>query len=148
MLPVKNVRINQLKRLTENERVEMKEINDDSRTDTWAKFYDDIMGNPFFGMGYYTFQGGTERRALGVHNTFLLIQGESGIIPTITFIIFYLYLFISSIRLFPVAPNLMMQVFVLILFLAVSHIYFTHHFILMISMWIQYQVKQKKLEPV
>lgn len=146
LFKVKNARIDQLKRITNNEEVAVEELNEEGRGETWAKYYEDILESPIIGSGYYTAQGGTDRHGKGTHNTFLLVIAESGIIAVIVYIIFYLYLLTSSIRLFNYAPNLFMQLLVLILFLFVSHIYFTHHFILLISMWIQYNIKQKKLE--
>tara|TARA_R110000868_G_scaffold90110_1_gene250378 strand:+ start:14332 stop:15369 length:1038 start_codon:yes stop_codon:yes gene_type:complete len=146
LFKVKNARIDQLKRITNNEEVTTEELDEEGRGETWAKYYDDILENPILGSGYNTAQGGTDRHGKGTHNTFLLIIAEAGILAFLVYTIFYFYLLTSSIRLFNYAPNIFMQLVVLILFLLVSHIYFTHHFILLISMWIQKELKQKKIE--
>ncbi|MDF0708336.1 O-antigen ligase family protein [Flagellimonas okinawensis] len=146
LLPVKNPRIEQLKALTSsNEEVSVSEINEDSRTDTWSKYFNDIGDNPFFGSGFTTF---TKKSYLsekvGIHNTFLLVWGEAGFLPFIIIVVFYIKMLISSFRLFSHAPNLLMQSIGLFFFLMASHVYFTHAFILFISMWIQFQIEKNK----
>ena len=78
LLPVKNPRIEQLKAITSsNEEVSVSEINEDSRTETWSKYFDDIGNKPFFGNGFMSF---TKKSFLsekvGIHNTFLLVWGR------------------------------------------------------------------------
>lgn len=146
-LPVKNERIEQLKSFTDSEKqvAKSEEVLDDSRSATWSKYYSDIAENLFLGNGYDAFNI-TEplKHRHGVHNTFLLVLGEGGVLPFLVISVFYIYLFVSSVQLFSIAPNLMLQTFVLLLFLMAAHVYFTHHYILFISMWIQYRIESKK----
>ncbi|MBU2996742.1 O-antigen ligase family protein [Cellulophaga baltica] len=120
-------------------------IDEDSRTETWAHFYDAVENRPFLGNGYGAFQKGGVW-TLGSHNTFLLIIGEAGIIAFLFIILFYINFLISGIRYFKIAPNILMQSIALILFLMAAHNYFILYYILFISMWIQYNIKQNKEE--
>ena len=145
LLPVKNPRIEQLKAITSNEEVSVSEINDDSRTDTWSLYFDRITAKPFFGNGFGTFTIKDEQRGIhGIHNTFLLVIGQAGLLPFIVIVIFYAQMLYWSIRLFNHHPNLALQAIGLFFFLMASHVYFTHAFILFISMWIQYQIEENK----
>ncbi|WP_108424729.1 O-antigen ligase family protein [Flagellimonas amoyensis] len=145
-LPVENPRIEQLKALTSsNEEVTVSELNEDSRTDTWSKYFNDIGEKPFFGSGFTSFTSKSFlSEKVGIHNTFLLVLGEAGFIPFIVIVIFYARMLVLSLRLFNHAPNLLMQSIGLFFFLMASHVFFTHAFILFISMWIQNQIEQKK----
>lgn len=74
-------------------------LNDDSRQAQWAKFYDGIIDAPFFGNGYFSFSTSLyETGGQGVHNSFLLIFGESGLLPFLLIIILFGGLFYSSFR--------------------------------------------------
>ena len=77
-------RFETLKAVISNDRPKNK-LEDDSRTATWSRFYDNVLDSPFLGNGYGSFQGDGINH-VGVHNTYLLIIGESGIIPFIVFI--------------------------------------------------------------
>ena len=145
ILPVKNPRIEQLKALSSNEKVDVQEINDDSRTDTWSLYFNDIGERPFFGSGFLSFTvKDYQKGRYGIHNTFLLVLGEAGIFPFILIVALYIFILVYSFKLFNYHPNLFLQSIGLFFFLMASHVYFTHAFILFISMWIQYQVESKK----
>lgn len=139
-----NPRFKQLISIANNEKVSTNEINEDSRMDTWAQHYDQILASPYFGNGYGTFSGGTG--PLGVHNSYLLVIGEAGIIPFAIFLAYIAYLFYWSIYFFKNSPYLIMQTIALALFLLTDHNFFAHYYVLFGAMWIQYQiVVQKKL---
>ena len=57
----------------------------DTRDATWAYYYNSILNAPILGNGFHSFLGINNQ--MGVHNTFLLILGESGIIPFLLFVI-------------------------------------------------------------
>ncbi|MGS0527575.1 O-antigen ligase family protein [Zobellia nedashkovskayae] len=70
--------------------VETKTLEEDSRTATWAMYYDLIMEKPFLGHGFLKFQKHTATLP-GIHNTYLLIIGEA---RNFCFLNFYRHLFI------------------------------------------------------
>ena len=133
-----NPRFEQLKSVVNNEGVSSQEISSDSRADTWAKYYDTILDSPLIGNGYGSFSG--KIGILGVHNTYLMIIGEAGILPFLLFIAYMLYLIIMSIYYFNKSPNLIMQVIALSLFLLANHNFFTFYYVSFATMWIQYQI--------
>lgn len=139
-----NPRFEQLKSFTNNKDVSTEELSDDSRMATWAEFYDKIFESPIFGSGYGTFSAKTG--LLGVHNTYLMIIGEAGIIPFILFIGYFGYLLYWSIYFFKKTPFLIMQTIALAVYSLTDHNFFVNYFMTFIAMWIQYQiVVQKKL---
>lgn len=120
----------------------------DSRTETWAKFYDAVAENPIFGGGYGLFQGGGLHR-LGAHNTYLLIIGESGIIPLIIFIAFCIHLLKSSFTYFDSDPATFLMALTLVLYLATTHNFFDNFVKLSTTLYIYgriIQCKQKERE--
>lgn len=134
-----NPRFQQLKAIVGNEQVSSSEISQGSRTETWARFYDYVLQKPIFGNGYGSFQGsGLER--LGSHNTYLLVIGEAGIIPFILFIGLFFYFLSSSVKLFKISPNLLMQSIAISIFLMANHNFFNFYYITLQAMWIQYQI--------
>jgi O-antigen ligase len=137
-----NPRFEQLKSIVNNEDVSAKEINEDSRAETWAKFYDQILESPIFGSGYGTFSGKLD--SLGAHNTYLMIIGEAGIIALALFLGYIGYLFYWSIYFFKQVPNLIMQTIALAMFLLANHNFFTFYFVTFTAMWIQYQIYKEK----
>ncbi len=137
-----NPRFDQLKSIVTNEKVSTNEISEDSRMATWAQHYDEILASPYFGNGYGTFSGGTG--PLGVHNSYLLIIGEAGIIPFVIFLAYIGYLFYWSIYFFKNSPYLIMQTIALAMFLLTDHNFFSHYYILFVAMWIQYQIVIQK----
>lgn len=134
-----NPRFEQLKAAMNNEEVSSEEISEDSRADTWAKFYDKILDAPLIGNGYGTFSG-KEGNGLGVHNSYLMVLGEAGILPFFLFMAYIGYLIIMSINYFKTSPNLIMQVIALSLFLLANHNFFTFYYVSFAAIWIQYQI--------
>ncbi|WP_179334807.1 O-antigen ligase family protein [Winogradskyella costae] len=142
-----NPRFEQLKSIVNNEKVSTEEVNQDSRAETWALFYDDILAAPIFGNGYGTFSG--KLGSLGAHNTYLMIIGEAGIIPLTLFIGYIGYILYWSISFFKRAPNLIMQTIALVMFLLANHNFFIFYFVSFAAMWIQYQIyEHKKIQEI
>ncbi|WP_084203504.1 O-antigen ligase family protein [Psychroserpens damuponensis] len=137
-----NPRFKQLTNIIKNENVSVNEINEDSRVDTWAQHFDEILESPFFGNGYGTFSGGTGH--LGVHNSYLMIIGEAGIFPFLILIAYMGYLVFWSIYFFNRTPYLIMQTIAVTMFLLTDHNFFTHYYVLLVTMWIQYQIVLEK----
>jgi O-antigen ligase len=134
-----NPRFEQLKNIVSSEnKVSSEEISEDSRTETWAKFYDKIFDAPLIGSGYGTFSG--KINSMGVHNTYLMIIGEAGILPFFLFLIYIARLFIKSFTYFKPAPHLIMQTISLAVFLLANHNFFTFYYMTFAAMWIQYQI--------
>lgn len=135
-----NPRFEQLKNIvSDDKKVSSEEISEDSRTETWAQFYDQILDSPIIGNGYGTFTG-RGNAEMGVHNTYLVIIGEAGILPFIIFLIYIARLFVKSYMGFKRAPNLIMQTIALSVFLLANHNFFNFYYMTFAAMWIQYQV--------
>ena len=57
-------------------------------------------------------------------------------------------LIIMSLKYFKKAPNLIMQIIGLSLFLLANHNFFTFYYVSFAAMWIQYQIYKFKNEPI
>ena len=123
-----------------DKKVDSETITEDSRTDTWSFYTDVIIDNVIFGNGYKSMQGEANDNvgiSVGVHNTYLMILGESGFIPFLIFIFIYIKLFLKSIRdHLESHKEYMFMLLTLIIFLFTSHNYFDNYFVLFISLWI------------
>ncbi len=119
------------------------ELQEGSRTETWALFYDAAVSHPFFGGGFGEFHGGG-LHSLGPHNTYLLIFGESGIIPLLLFLAFILYLLFWSNRLFKLNPSLFLTTITLAVYLLTTHNYFDNYFKLCITLFLFSQIERFK----
>lgn len=137
-----NPRFAQLKNIFSNKSVSAKTVGEDSRMETWSQFYDKILDSPIIGNGYGSFSGGTG--FLGVHNSYLMIIGEAGILPFILFIAFISYLTYWSVYYFKSMPYLIMQTTALAMFLLTDHNFLSHYYLLFVAMWIQFQIIKKK----
>jgi hypothetical protein len=106
--------------------IDKKLLNNDSRQQLWEFYYEFVANSPFIGNGSNTFQGGElGLNEIGVHNNFMVLIGESGFLPFILFIGFFIYLFLKSYKYSSISflPFLIFIV-VLIQFL-ISHTFFT-----------------------
>lgn len=144
-LQLNTVRLNQLKALVTNEKVSTQELNEDSRLDTWARFYNFIYDKPLFGNGFGSFQGGGLGR-IGPHNTFLLLIGEAGIIPFLIFFGLQFYILYYGYLKFMEKPYLLMMGIGQFLFLLTNHNFFTAYYLILIVMWIYGNIKMTKNE--
>lgn len=120
--------------------VKTKTVKNDSRNDTWALYYDKVYEKPFFGHGYKSFQKVTSR-APGAHNTYLMIIGESGIIPFLLFIGTFMYLLRYCIRYFKEEPYLLYTLFVVLLNLMASHTFFANYQSITLSIFIFLKIR-------
>ena len=100
-------------------------LNQDNRQDQWAKFYNLIIESPIIGNGFETFSSSlTDINSQGVHNSFLLILGESGFLPFLLIIIVFLFLFKKCFNLSKKNPTPLLLLVLLILQFLVSHNFF------------------------
>ncbi len=115
-------------------RIQTTAFTEDSRTTQWSSYLNDIYKNPIFGNGYKSFMGSENRQ--GVHNTYLMIIGESGIIPFLILIIIYLRMFMKSMIYFRSQLHLFLLAICLLGILMVIHNYFANDFLIFISIWL------------
>ena len=116
-------------------------IQTDSRFDAWANYYDMILDNPFFGNGYKTLSGFYTNNP-GVHNTFLMILGESGIFTFLVFCFIYFRMLFKSLSVFNFQPFLFIMVFTLIGFMLTVHNYFESFIIVLTSFWLFIKINE------
>jgi len=100
-------------------------LNDDSRQDQWSKFYGLILDSPIIGNGFQTFSTSlTDKNMQGVHNSFLLILGESGFLPFLLIIFVFYFLFKKAYNFRKKNLTLLLLMFVLFIVFLVSHNFF------------------------
>ena len=119
-------------------------LNYDTRQDTWARFYDSIIDSPIFGNGYSAFLTSlTDVNAQGVHNTFLLIFGESGFLPFLLFLSLIIRLLYSTFT--SRGHNIDIFFLTLLLFITflVSHNFFSSGIQIFIIALIIYRITQE-----
>ncbi|MBN4047026.1 O-antigen ligase family protein [bacterium AH-315-P13] len=123
--------------------------NEDSRTETWSVYYDKIADAPFFGNGYKSFAG-FKRIKVGVHNTYLRIIGESGIIPLLIFITIYIFMLIRSLKTFKTKVFQTLLVFSIIALFLTTHNFEDNYYITFISIWLYFGLiaHEKKEEEI
>lgn len=134
-LPVQNVRIAELNAVLSGN-VAQSNISEGSRTETWSKFYSYIQNKPFFGNGYGSF-GGSGVHDLGVHNIYLKILGETGIIPLVFFVVMIFLMLYYGIRNFRNEPGIFMMAVGLSIYIGTNHTLFYNGVLLFLLMWIQ-----------
>ena len=146
-------RFGALQSIFSSEEIETKTITQESRNETWALYTDIILNNVVFGNGYGTLQntkGDAININVGVHNAYLMVLGESGFIPFLFFIIFYISLMFKSLKRFVISPEYTYLSLVIILFLMVSHNFFYNYVILFFTVWLYTRVSmnidENKLE--
>jgi O-antigen ligase len=123
--------------------IETQTITRESRQETWALYTDAILDNLVFGKGYGSMQGyesGAFGAKVGVHNSYLMVLGESGFIPFLLIVFFYISLILKSIKRFATNPEYSYFSLVLASFLMVSHNYFYNYILLFFTVWLYVRV--------
>lgn len=133
-----------LKSVFGEEQVDTKTIEKDSRDQTWALYYDMILDKPVLGNGYLKLSKKWGRLP-GAHNSFLMVWGESGIIPLILMLGIYGYLLFKSYLLFKIRPEMFYISLVITLALMTSHQYFTAFHFVFLSMFVFIQLRNNSL---
>lgn len=118
-------------------------IQSDSRFETWSVYYNQIIENPIFGNGYKTLSGYYGNYA-GVHNTFLMILGESGVFTFLVFCYIYFNMLFKSFTIFNYKPYLFIMVFTLIGSMLTIHNYFENFIIVLTSLWLMIKIKESE----
>ncbi len=147
VLKLDTVRFAAFEGLLEN-KVDSNTITEDSRNETWSLYTDVLLDGVLFGHGYRALHGKEFDNVgvdVGVHNTYLMILGEAGIIPFLVIIFIYLRLFFTSItKHIKTHPEYSLLSFVLIIFLLTSHNYFDNFTLLTVTIWLYLRVYEKK----
>lgn len=119
-------------------------VNEDSRVDTWARYYEKIYEAPFIGHGYQTFTGRFEGKQ-GVHNNYLRIIGESGIIPLLIFLGIHMFLLWRSIIVFNTKGYPLLIVISLLALHLTNHNFDSIAHVILITLWVYYDLKGESL---
>jgi len=150
ILKLNTKRFNEFEALINNDKSGAEGLTEDSRTATWSNYYEAIYDKPIYGNGFHYFQGGhLATVGVGVHNSFLLIIGEAGILPFMLFVLYFIYLLFYTYRYFKQVPYLFMMTIGLVATLLADHGFFTFYTFPLITMWIHNQIiieKNKKIE--
>ena len=137
-------RFNALKSIFSDD-VDTTTITKETRDETWANYIDGIMTNPLFGQGYKKLHGKPKgfysNDDVGVHNSFLMIIGEAGIIPFIVVVVLYMSMLIRSFKIFREEPVYLIISLLLLFYLMVSHNYFDNFLLLFITVWLYNNIK-------
>ena len=144
ILQVNTERLSILESLLSGDQKGSSGLSDDSRTEQWSYYEENIYNNPIFGNGYESFRG-IENVKQGVHNTYLMTIGEGGIIPFVTLLCIYLLMLIRSLKHFKSEIHLPFLAISLLSILMVMHNYFNNEFILFISIWLFTKVSNGQL---
>ncbi|RAJ16056.1 O-antigen ligase family protein [Arenibacter echinorum] len=140
-LTLNTARFSALQSIFSDEQIQSETIQKDSRTGTWALYTDIIFDKPFWGNGYEYMQK-KQQGLPGVHNTFLMVLGEAGIIPFFLIVGIYLFLLIKSYSFFRSNPEFFYLSCVLTISLMVGHTYFSNYYNVLVSMYLLIQFKK------
>lgn len=121
--------------------VQTKTLERDSRTATWALYYDMIMDKPIFGHGFMALQKRTGNLP-GAHNTYLMVIGEAGIIPFLVLIVLYGYLLLHSFKQFKTRPELFYIMVIVSLAMLVDHHYFFVYNNILLSIYVYLELRK------
>ena len=124
--------------------IDQEVLNNDSRSSQWAKFYDRIANSPIIGNGYSSFGNSLDDQGdAGVHNSFLLILGESGFLPFSLILALFVSLLYRSWTI--IRQNIMpfLLIISLIITLMVSHVLFSSGIQIFILVFIIYNLTKK-----
>lgn len=146
-------RFGALQSIFSTQEVDTEVITEESRNETWALYTDVLMQNALIGTGTGAMQGANSYKVkigVGVHNTYLMVLGEAGIIPFLLIVIFYVSLLARSFKSFKQRPEYFYLAIVLSTFLLVSHMYFSNYVILFFTIWLYTRISrtesQNKIE--
>ena len=144
LFSLNTVRLKTITNLLDNKEGAVEDAGEASRTETWALYYDYILDKPLQGNGYNSFQA-SGFHSVSVHNAFLLIIGEAGIVPFLLFVGFCIYILYKGVLLFKLAPYILMQSVSFVMFMLTFHNFFQMEWVLLITLWIFQQIKEKSI---
>ncbi|MCF1421969.1 O-antigen ligase family protein [Mangrovimonas futianensis] len=119
--------------------VDTQTITKESREETWALYKTPILNHLLFGNGYKATHGHENDSVgviTGVHNTYLMVLGDSGFIPFVILIFIYIRQLVKSAKHFFKQPEHLYIALILVTFLLVSHNYFDNYIVLFFSLWL------------
>ncbi|WP_040248840.1 O-antigen ligase family protein [Psychroserpens mesophilus] len=125
----------------DNQTTQVSVIKEDSRTDTWARYYDDILDSPIFGNGYRQLSGYDDTTP-GVHNSYLMVIGEAGIFPFLVFIGIYLFMLFKNVARYKTEVFKIMFATTLFILLMTTHNYFDNFLLIFVSVWLFIQTTE------
>ncbi|WP_066225431.1 O-antigen ligase family protein [Formosa haliotis] len=135
ILKLNTERLSLLENIFNNNVINSSQINEDSRTQTWSLYYDQIFNSITFGNGYKSFSIG-EKNGVGVHNNYLRILGEGGLIPFFLFICIYLFMLYKSLKSIKNEVYLFLTTLVIIAVHLTNHNFDTINHVTFISLWL------------
>lgn len=141
-------RLEALQSVFSDEQVKTETINHDSRADTWSLFTDAIMNKPFIGNGYrhLQFRGIADKAGVGVHNLYLLVIGEAGIIAFAFLIWIVLFLIIKSIQYYRFNYYYIFLTVTIATSFLVGHTYFEKYSTIFISIFLYLKLLDHDIE--
>lgn len=128
-----------------SDKVDTQTISKDSRTHTWSLHTDAVMENPIFGNGFKSLQIRKNGRP-GVHNSYLMVIGEAGIIPFLLMIGIYTYLIVLCLRNFKNYPEYLYIICILCLILAAGHQFFRNFLTVLMSMFVFIELQKIEVQ--
>jgi len=140
-LSLNTQRFSALQSIFSSDQVHNRTITSGGRGETWSYYYDMIMENPIVGNGYRKLQS-QKYGGRGVHNSYLMVIGEAGIIPFLVMISIYGFMLIFSFQWVKSNPEYFYLSVVLVLAAAVSHGYFVIFLNVFLSMFIWLELKR------
>jgi|TARA_B110000093_G_C12941949_1_gene398411 O-antigen ligase len=124
--------------------IDQEVLNYDSRSSQWAKFYEGIVNSPIIGNGYSSFGNSLDGQGdAGVHNSFLLVLGESGFLPFSLIIALFISLLYRSLTITRQNITPFLLTISLIINLMVSHVFFSSGIQIFILVFIIYNLTKK-----
>ena len=142
VLQVNTSRLNMLEGIFEND-VSNDVVLEDSRTETWSMFYDKIYEAPIFGNGYRALSG-VRGVSIGVHNSYLRIIGEAGIIPLLLYLGIYFSLLYKCLKIFKTEVFKTLLVLSLMCLLLTIHNFIIDDYITFITLWVYFDLRKNK----
>ena len=116
-------------------------LEEDSRTESWAVYYEMILDNPIFGNGYQKLSGLDETKQ-GVHNSFLMVLGEAGFFPFLLMIGIYVFMLKKSSMFFKSDVHFFLISFSIIGILMTMHNYFSSYLVVFTSLWLYTRITE------
>ena len=141
MLTLNTSRFTALKSIFSSEQTQTTTITAGGRGATWSYYYDMIMENPLIGNGYRKLQS-QKYGGRGVHNSYLMVVGESGFLPFLIMVGIYMYLLLITFKHFKEFPEYFYLTIVVVLAMAVSHSFFVVFLNVLISIFVYVRIRE------
>ncbi|MEZ4855952.1 MAG: O-antigen ligase family protein [Gelidibacter sp.] len=149
LLKLNTVRLSMVDSVLNNNASEQT-IEEGSRRNTWAMYYDRVFESPILGNGYQTFTGapGVDNNSIGVHNNYLRIIGEAGVLPFFIFIAIYVFLLVKSLKTFKSKVHLTLLAISLLALHLTNHNFDTISHVTFVSIWLYFRLTLTEDNPI